>query len=80
MLPIEGSGILGAGMAATDAPPVTSPDDPRLAGMGDDDIAGADQITGLLAATPDERLDSLVAILDFVDEARAVLLRTRLEG
>jgi len=75
----DGGGILGAGMAATDVPPVTSPDDPRLTGMGEDDIAGADQIAGLLAATPDERLDSLGAMLDFVEEARAVLLRTRLE-
>jgi hypothetical protein len=39
--------------------------------MGREDVAGADQIAGMLAATPDERLDSLVAILRFVADARA---------
>lgn len=38
--------------------------------MGTEDVAGADQIAGMLAATPDERLDSLVAILRFVADAR----------
>jgi hypothetical protein len=38
--------------------------------MGREDVAGADQIAGMLAATPDERLDSLVAILRFVADAR----------
>lgn len=56
---------------------ITSPDDPRLASMGREDVAGADQIAGRLAATPDERLDSLVAVLEFVEEGRAALLRTR---
>lgn len=45
--------------------------------MGQEDVAGADQIAERLAATPDERLDDLVAMLDFVEEARAALLRTR---
>lgn len=56
--------------------PITSPDDPRLAGMGEDSVAGADQIAGLLAATPDERLASLVSMLQFLEEARAALLET----
>ena len=44
--------------------------------MGREDVAGADQIAGMLAATPDERLDGLVAMLEFVEEARAALSRT----
>jgi hypothetical protein len=66
-------------MTPGDDQPITSPDDPRLVGMGEEDIAGKDQIAGLLSATPDERLDSLVAMLDFVDDARAALLKIRLE-
>ncbi len=54
----------------TEPCPVTSPDDPRLAGMGTEDVAGADQIDGMLAMTPDERLDSLVAMAEFIDEMR----------
>lgn len=50
--------------------PVSSPDDPRLAGMGMDDVAGADQIDGMLAMTPDDRLDSLVAMVGFVEQLR----------
>ena len=57
--------------------PIVSPDDPRLAGMGLEDIAGADQLARSLAATPDERLDDLTALLDFVCEAREALLRIR---
>lgn len=57
-------------MGKPDHPPVTSPDDPRLAGMGREDIAGADQIDRMLAMTPDERLDSLVAWADFLDQLR----------
>ena len=63
-------------MADRDDSPITSPDDPRLAVMGREDVAGADQIAGRLAATPDERLDGLVAMLEFVEEARAALSRT----
>ncbi len=44
--------------------------------MGEEDVAGADQIGGLLLATPDERLDGLVAILGFVEEARVTLRKT----
>ena len=62
--------------SVSDESPVISSDDPRLAGLGRDEVAGADQIARLLAATPDERLDNLVAILEFVEEARAALLRT----
>jgi hypothetical protein len=54
----------------TEPPPVTSPDDPRLARMGMEDVAGADQIDGMLAMTPDERLDSLVALADFAAQLR----------
>ena len=50
--------------------PVTSPDDPRLARMGREDVSGADQIDGMLAMTADDRLDSLVAMLDFAEELR----------
>lgn len=73
----EGDDILGIGMVPPDSSPITSPDDPRLVGVGDDDIGGADQIAGLLAATPDERLDGLVAMLDFLEEARAALHTAR---
>jgi hypothetical protein len=55
--------------------PIASPDDPRLEQMGQEDVAGADQISEMLAATPDERLDGLVALLEFLDEARAALHR-----
>jgi hypothetical protein len=54
---------------------ITSPDDPRLHGMGREQIAGADQILARLAATPDERLDALVAVLEFIAEGRAALRR-----
>lgn len=57
--------------------PIVSPDDPRLAGMGMEEVAGADQLARSLAATPDERLDELTAVLEFVCEAREALLRTR---
>ncbi len=52
-----------------DHPPVTSPDDPRLKGMGTEDIAGADQIDRMLALSPHERLQRLLDMLEF--EARA---------
>lgn len=45
--------------------------------MRREDVAGADQLAGLLAATPDERLDSLTAILELVEEARRALRGTR---
>lgn len=67
-------------MPSVDDAPITSPDDPRLIGMGQEEVAGADQIAGLLLATPDERLDGLVAILDFVEEARVTLHRALAEG
>jgi len=54
----------------TEVTPVTSPDDPRLAGMGTEDVAGADQIDGMLAMTPDDRLDSVVAMADFAEQLR----------
>jgi hypothetical protein len=48
---------------------VTSPEDPRLKGMGMEDVAGADQIDRMLALTPRQRLRLLLDMLDF--EARA---------
>ena len=57
-------------MKKPDHPPVTSPDDPRIAGMGMEDVAGADQIDGMLAMAPDDRLDSLVAWVDFIEDLR----------
>ena len=50
--------------------PVTSPDDPRIAGIGASEIAGSDQLDGMLAMTPDERLDALVAMVAFTRELR----------
>lgn len=41
--------------------------------MGREDVAGADQIVANLAATPDERLDSLTALVAFIDEGRDAL-------
>ena len=48
---------------------MTSAKDPRLLGMGREDVAGADQIDRMLALTPRERLRLLLDMLDF--EARA---------
>lgn len=64
-------------MATGEPRPIGTPDDPRLAGMGQEQVAGADQIAARLAATPDERLDSLVALVEFVDEGRAALSHPR---
>jgi len=50
-----------------DLSPITSPDDPRLTGMGQEDVAGADQIVQLLAVSPRERLQYLLDTLDFED-------------
>jgi hypothetical protein len=50
-----------------DLSPITSPDDPRLTGMGQDDVAGADQMVQLLAVSPRERLQYLLDTLDFED-------------
>lgn len=60
--------------------PIASPDDPRLRGMGKEAIAGADQIARLLSATPDERLDQLVAILRFIEEGRDAVQAARTHG
>ena len=54
-------------------PPITSPQDPRLARMGQERVAGADQLAARLASTPDERLDSVTACAEFVREAREQL-------
>jgi hypothetical protein len=60
-----------------DALPVTSPDDPRLGGMGKESVAGQDQIAQMLAATPRERLRCLVEMLDFEDRAHRARLLPR---
>ncbi len=57
-------------MKATDPAPVTGPDDPRLSGRSNGEIAGDDQIDGMLKMTPDARLDSLVAMVAFGEELR----------
>jgi hypothetical protein len=44
--------------------------------MAQEGVAGADQIAAMLAATPDERLDTLTAWWEFVSEAREALRRT----
>jgi hypothetical protein len=53
-----------------DPPPVTSPDDPRLAGMGTGSVAGEDQIAQMLATSPRERLQCLLDMLAFEERAR----------
>lgn len=64
-------------MAVREAQPVERPDDPRLAEMGREDVAGADQILAKLAATPDERLDSLEAIVEFILAGREAMAAAR---
>jgi hypothetical protein len=57
--------------------PVTSPEDPRLLGIGQDDVAGADQIPQMLAASPRQRLECLLEMLSFEERAhKAVRLPT----
>ena len=53
--------------------PVTSPDDPRLGGMGREDVPGADQISQMLAASPRERLQCLVEMVAFEERAHKAL-------
>lgn len=69
--------MLDSAMPDSPHAPITTPDDPRLAQVGQESVAGADQIAARLAATPDERLDSLTAMLDFIEEARLALRRAR---
>jgi hypothetical protein len=52
-----------------DPPPVMSPDDPRLEGMGMESVAGEDQIAQMLAASPRERLQCLLDMLAFEERA-----------
>lgn len=59
---------------ARDLRPITSPDDPRLAAMGYEEIAGASQIPQMLAASPDTRLQYLLDMLEFEREAHAARL------
>ena len=48
---------------------MTSPDDPRLAGLAREEVAGADQIPQMLAATPRDRLRLLLDMLAFEERA-----------
>jgi len=45
--------------------------------MGLEPVAGTDQIAARLAATPDERLDTLTATVDFIEDARLKLRHAR---
>ena len=49
--------------------PVMSSEDPRLAGLEREEVAGADQIPQMLAATPRERLRLLLDALAFEERA-----------
>jgi len=49
--------------------PVTSPDDPRLGGIGQEAVPGIDQIPQMLAASPRERLQCLLEMLAFEERA-----------
>lgn len=60
-------------MATSEPRRISTADDPRLDRMGREQVAGADQILARLAATPDERLDDLIALVEFVHEAREAL-------
>lgn len=62
---------LGAMTLPTKVLPVTSPDDPRLRGMGSEDVAGADQIAQVLALSPRERLQYLLDMLAFEERAHS---------
>lgn len=53
----------------SDPAPVTSPDDPRIARMGLEAVAGEDQIAQMLAAPPRDRLRCLVEMLEFEERA-----------
>lgn len=50
--------------------PITSPADPRVVAASHEEVAGADQIPALLAASPRERLQRLVEGLAFEERAR----------
>jgi hypothetical protein len=56
-----------------DPAPVTSPDDPRVARLVPDDVAGGDQIAQMLAATPRERLQLLLDMLAFEERAHGAI-------
>lgn len=58
------------GLPGDTSSPITSPADPRVAAARDEDVAGADQIPALLAASPRERLQRLVESLAFEERAR----------
>lgn len=77
--PLRPAAVLSClGMARrVDLTAIASPDDPRLAGMGQEDVAGADQIAQLLAATPRERLQCLADMLDFEERAHKARLLPR---
>jgi hypothetical protein len=53
----------------SETPPVARPDDPRLARMGHESVAGEDQIAQMLALSPRERLQLLLDALAFEERA-----------
>jgi hypothetical protein len=57
-----------------DAARVTSPTDPRIAGVGRESVAGEDQIGPMLAASPVERLRCLVEMIEFEERAHRARL------
>ena len=64
----------------TDHACVTSPDDPRLVGMGMEEVAGADQIDHMLTLAPRERLQLLLDMLDFEERAHRARILPRERG
>jgi hypothetical protein len=57
--------------------PITSPDDPRLRDAGYEEIAGVNQIPGMLALSPRERLQLLIDMLDFEELAHRARILPR---
>jgi hypothetical protein len=75
--------------SGVDLSPITSPDDPRLAASGQEDVAGADQIAAMLAASPDDwdgskrrdfQNDALIALTARRHGARRLDLRVALSS
>jgi Fe2+ transport system protein FeoA len=75
----EGVRLRGAMLEAMRADPsaVTSPADPRLEAMGQESVAGADQIPQLLAVPPRERLQLLLEMLAFEERAHRATLQPK---
>lgn len=69
------SGILDGMVTHVDDVPVTAADDPRLVGMGLEDVAGADQLR--LSWTPAERFQYFLDMVEFMEAARSARLVLR---